>query len=458
MWKLFFAILIFATIIVLVFIIFQIALLGRFYRSNKINRTTELIYEVSAAIENQDIQNFIQDESLLVSNLEKISLDEEAAIYLYAKPLIITSNDKLLYSNTLIYKTISGGSFNKLEPTLIDEIWRKAKTTSYDKFYAIISVNPVPSFDQIQILSVESPKKEKKNKTRRTGPIEIEKIIKFFSIAILLFGVFMIGSGSYSMYQDSKSEGESNKPTIEIKEDAATEITLQISSNKELTKVTYHWNNEDEIEIDTKGKKKVEQKIEIPTGKNTLNIYAVDVNGKESTCQRQYTIQGDINVELKVEGNNIKITANGKEQLSYMTYRWDDDEETKVDINSMQTEQTIETPKGTHTLTVVMVDINNKTETKTQEVKGVTKPKVEITTDGSANFIINASDEEGIKKVEFVINKEEQYVLNLDQVLPLEQRKEFQYSYPLKDGENNLKVIVYNESNISETYEVVVRK
>ena len=160
MWKLFFAILIFATIIVLVFIIFQIALLGRFYRSNKINRTTELIYEVSAAIENQDIQNFIQDESLLVSNLEKISLDEEAAIYLYAKPLIITSNDKLLYSNTLIYKTISGGSFNKLEPTLIDEIWRKAKTTSYDKFYAIISVNPVPSFDQIQILSVESPTKQ----------------------------------------------------------------------------------------------------------------------------------------------------------------------------------------------------------------------------------------------------------------------------------------------------------
>lgn len=43
---------------------------------------------------------------------------------------------------------------------MIDEIWRKAKTTSYDKFYAIISVNPVPSFDQIQILSVESPTKQ----------------------------------------------------------------------------------------------------------------------------------------------------------------------------------------------------------------------------------------------------------------------------------------------------------
>ena len=37
-----------------------------------------------------------------------------------------------------------------------------------------------------QILSVESPKKEKKNKTGRTGPIEIEKIIKFLDEALYL--------------------------------------------------------------------------------------------------------------------------------------------------------------------------------------------------------------------------------------------------------------------------------
>lgn len=308
-----------------------------------------------------------------------------------------------------------------------------------------------------QILSVENPKKEK-NKTKRNGPIEVEKIIRVFSIAILFFGIFMIGSASYSMYQDSKSEGASNKPTIEIKEDAATEITLQISNNKELSKVTYHWNNEEEIEIDAKGKKKVEQKIEIPTGKNTLNIYAVDVNGQESTCQRQYTIQGDINIELKVEGNNINITANGKDQLSYMTYRWDDEEETKIDINSMQTEQTIETPKGTHTLTVVVVDINNKTETKKQEIKGVTKPKAEITTDGLEKFIIKASDEEGISRIEFSINNSDKYVLDLQKQLSLEQRKEVEYSYPLIDGENNLTVTIYNESGVSETYKILITK
>lgn len=309
-----------------------------------------------------------------------------------------------------------------------------------------------------QILSVESPKKEKKNKIKTSGPIEIEKILKFFSIAILLFGVFMIGSGSYSMYQDSKIANLSTKPTIYVQENSATEITLQITHDKALSKVTYHWNNEDEIEIDCEGKKKVEQKVEIPTGENTLNVYAIDVNGQEISYQKKYTIEGDINIELAVEGNNIKITADGKEQLSYMTYRWDDDEETKIDINSMQTEQTIEIPKGLHTLTVIVVDINNKTQSKEQEIKGVTKPKLEITTDGADNFIIKASDEEGIKKIEFIINETDKNMLNLDQVLPLEERKEFEYAYPLHDGENKLEVRVYNESDVSEVSKVLVRK
>ena len=124
----------------------------------------------------------------------------------------------------------------------------------------------------------------------------------------------------------------------------------------------------------------------------------------------------------------------------------------------MQTEQTIEIPKGLHTLTVIVVDINNKTETKEQEVKGVTKPTLNVTTDGSANFVINASDEEGIKRVEFIINETEKYALDLDKVYSIDQRKEFQYSYPLHDGENKLEVTVYNESGVSETFKALVRK
>ena len=198
--------------------------------------------------------------------------------------------------------------------------------------------------------------------------------------------------------------------------------------------------------------------MDLLTGKNTITIIAVDVNGLESKTQKQYEVQGDISIEFQAEGNNIKIKAEGNEQLSYLTYRWDEEEETRVEINNMQAEESIEIPKGLHKLTVVVVDINNKTETKEQEIKGVTKPKVEVTTDGSSNFIIKASDEEGIKKVEFIINETDKNRLNLDQVLPIEERKTFEYSYPLHDGENKLEVRVYNESDVSEVFKALVRK
>ena len=311
-----------------------------------------------------------------------------------------------------------------------------------------------------QILSVESPKKNKKNRTGNNTPIEIEKIVKFFAIVMIVFGIFMVGTGSYAMYQNSKLSGNSANPTIYIEDTTATEITLKITHNKELSKVTYRWNNEDEIEIDCNGKKKVEEKIGIPTGKNTLYVYAIDVNGLEGKTQKQYTLQGDIDIVINSDGKKITIDAEGKEQLSYMTYRWDDGEETTIEIGDIKTTQTINSiPAGQHTLTVVVVDTNNKTETKEQEVKGVSKPKVNVTTDGSSKFIIKASDEEGIKKIEFILNETDKNVIHLDQVWASpEERREFEYAYPFKEGENKLEVRVYNESDIVEVFKAKVKR
>ena len=308
-----------------------------------------------------------------------------------------------------------------------------------------------------QILSVENTKKTKKKRSNNGAPIEVNKIVMFFAIVMLIFGIMMTGTGAYAMFQNSKISSESMKPTIAI-EQTATELKIQVTHNKELQKVTYNWNNEEPTELDCEGKKNVEVTIDIPTGKNTLNIYASDIQGLEANSTTNYNILGDINIEFEVVNSNIKVKAEGKEELSYMTYRWDDEEETRIDIGDIETEQTISVPSGLHTLTVAVVDINNKTETKEQEVKGVSKPKVEITTDGSANFIIKAEDEEGIKKVEFIINETDKNMLNLDQVLPIEQRKQFEYAYPLHDGENKLEVRVYNENDVSEVFKALVRK
>ena len=335
------------------------------------------------------------------------------------------------------------------------------------KPYGIISNSKSKEVNSLnQILSIDNNSgKSKKNKykepkVRNSGPIEISKIVRFFSIAILIFGIFMIGTGSYSIYKDAQ-EGESKtKPTINITQETpeSSELLLKVSHNKSLSKVTYSWNNEEATEIECDGKKSIEQKIEIPSGTNTLTIIATDINGLESKAERQYSIKGNIEINIENVDPKIKITASGNEELSYMTYRWDEEEEVRIDINDTQIEQLIDVPAGQHTLTVIVVDINNKTETKEQEVMGAKKPELKVTTDGSDNFVITASDEQGIKKIEFIINETEKNKIDLDKVLPLEQRKTFEYKYPLHDGENKLEVRVYNENDVVAIEKVKLTK
>ncbi len=308
-----------------------------------------------------------------------------------------------------------------------------------------------------QILSVENTQPKKKSKIKNNAPLEIQSIVRFFSIAILVFGICLIGTGSYSMYKEAGKEEEKTKPVIYVEQTTETEVLLRVTHDKELASVTYDWNEEGATQVPTNGKKEVETRIEIPTGTNRLKVYANDKNGQEIEYEKVYTLESDININIEPEGNNLKVTANGMNQLQYMTYRWDDEDETTVEIEGNEVEEMIEIPRGLHTLTVIVVDINNKTETKEQEVNGVTKPKLEVTTDGES-FLIKASDEDGIKKIQFIINEEEKYMLDLEAQLSPEDRKEFEYAYPLHDGENKLQVTVFNNSDITETFKALFIK
>lgn len=306
-----------------------------------------------------------------------------------------------------------------------------------------------------QILSVENTSKNKK-KVKNNGPVEIKSILKFFSICLIVFGIFLIGTGSYSMYEELNKADENTKPTISVEETSETEITIKITHDKQLSKVLYSWNDEEEKEIQTNSRKEVEQIIEIPTGENTLKITATDINGQESVYQKEYTRIGDINIEITKENGQVKITATAKNNISYITYRWDENEETKIDINSKETEQLINVPEGLHTLTVIAVDENNKTETKEREVEGVSseeKPKIEITADTQGeNFIIKVSDENGLDKIEFLIDETHESSQNLNGT------KEIEFTYPIHEGTTKIKATVYNIYGITETSAKMYRK
>ena len=314
-----------------------------------------------------------------------------------------------------------------------------------------------------QILSVDnsSKVKVKKEKIRNDygsnkGPLEIGTIIKFFSIAILVFGVFMIGTGSYSMYKEMTSGGSNTKPVIYVETIQETQILLKITHDRPLSKVTYKWNEEQETEVKTNGKREVETTIEIPEGTNALTVYATDEKGQEIEYKKVYTIDEAITINVTNEGNQVKVEAKGMNELTYMTYRWDEEEETRIDINDTQTEQLIDAPEGLHTITIIVVDENNKTKTFEQKVEGVIKPTLDISTDEQGNFVMKASDQKGIKKVEFIVDEKDKYLIDLEKILPVEERKEFEYRFPVHEGQNKLELIVYNEDDVTETSRVSI--
>ena len=133
-----------------------------------------------------------------------------------------------------------------------------------------------------------------------------------------------------------------------------------------------------------------------------------------------------------------------------MTYRWDEEEEKRIEANGTSIEEEIDAIKGLHTLTVIVVDENNNTDTKVQKINGVSKPKISLGVDDTKeHFVIMTSDDEKLEKVEFKLNQDDEvYELNLGN----QNTKELNYRVPfeLQSGENIIEVTVYNSNNISE--------
>lgn len=302
-----------------------------------------------------------------------------------------------------------------------------------------------------QILSTNMPQdKGKKNRSNKIGkPVDVRNVIKVFSIALILFSVCLISTAVYSIYEKNSSKQiAEEKPTISIENKTETTLLMKVMHKKNIEKVEYGWNDEQTNIINGNKRKYIEEKIEIPAGKNILKVKVTDENGNTIDYQKEYEINSNINLE--VVGNKIKITYSGDEEIAYMTYRWDEGEESTININSKEIKEEIDAIKGLHTLTVVVVDANNKTETKVQKINGVSKPKLTIDlNEDKTHFVIKASDDEGFKKIQIRLNQDDKqkYVIDVN-----DSQKEIDYEFPIeiKNGENLIEVKIFNVNDISE--------
>lgn len=285
---------------------------------------------------------------------------------------------------------------------------------------------------------------------KRNNPEDTKKIVLFFAISILIFGLILFGQGVYGVYKANENKvvkKEEKQTQIQLSQTDSGEVLITVESNIAISELIYNWNSDASQTISANGKTTMQETVTMPVGENTLTVKTIDVNGNEARKQDIFTLNVDKpEIVLTIVGSNLKISVNSKADLSYITYKWNSDNEEKIDMltyeDKTKLEKEIEIPKGKNTLLVTAVDIYENKSEKTQEIKGVTKPKSRPVIQGKYIFFEVTADEK-INMVEFVFN-DQNYVINSDVI---GDSKRVTYKMELKEGMNFLKIKTTTESN-----------
>ncbi len=274
-----------------------------------------------------------------------------------------------------------------------------------------------------------------------------DKIVHFFAVIMILFALGLIGVAGFNMYKNAQ---EKNKAVV-TKEEAQIEVVqeetqaiIKVTHTKAIEKIIYSWNSGKETTIKGTGEANLEEAIPLPAGLNTLHIKVIDIENGETTYEGEFTSESGadiLNPVIKLDvttEKKLRITATDETSLDFITYRWNDSEEVKVDANAednKKIEIDIEILKGVNDLTISAVDSNNNTTTETKSFTGLTKPEVTIVV--SADKLtaqVTVKHDNGIKEIKLTLNEVEYPV-------PIEGNpKEFAFNINLAQGQNKIVV------------------
>lgn len=278
----------------------------------------------------------------------------------------------------------------------------------------------------------------------------ISTIVKVFCVLIIVFSIALIGDSVYGIINSKpKLKDTPNVTTKAI----GMEATIKVVTEKPIKQFSYKWGQEDEKIVQGDGTVDMEITIEIPDGNNLLNITVIDYYGNKTDYQKQYinerSDKSKPTIEITVSGNSLNIMADDETELAYLTYGWNEEEVTRIDVDSESQDKThlqanVEVRKGQNTLTIVAVDKEGNKETKTQTIKGANRPTFDISTEGN-KLVVAAKDEEGISRIAITVDG----VTTDTGDTPINQ-KEVTARQEISAGEHTITITVTNMSGLKE--------
>lgn len=298
-----------------------------------------------------------------------------------------------------------------------------------------------------QILVMEN---KKKKRSRNTGPAEIENILKFFVIALIVFGVLFIGHGSYAIYKDAKGKDKKNLPILTM-ERVNDEVIIKATSSIIIKNLIYSWNTDEETKIPVDGTF-IEENVMLLNENGTLNVKIEDEKGRTVKYQKEFIIDGlDITkptIEIQEQGSNgtIKITATDETQMKNISYSINGSDEIKIDKSDAEDKiinYILKLQKGENKLTVTAVDSSGNFEIieKTIIVSGKTTMNLKIE---NGKLVVTAEDPDGIKDIEINLNGVTKSVKDINQ-------KSIKATLNIVEGTNNIRIKITNVNSLITT-------
>ena len=288
-----------------------------------------------------------------------------------------------------------------------------------------------------QILFTGSDKKD----------IDIANVIKFFSICIIIFGVMMITGGSYGMYKNAQATSTDNIPTVYM-ERISDEVVIKVENNINISELIYSWNNGEKT-ILLPESKTVEERIPLLNEDCVLNLQVVDKNGKKTSFTQEWKIEGiDIQrpiIEIQTDERQRIIIINAKDetQIDYITYKWNDEQEIRVEANvqnNKEIQKKIDMIIGENTLEIKAIDKAGNTIIEKKKIIISSTPKIKLRKDKDKLYI-TIEDEIGLQKVVVNVNGKEYSGDNLD-------RNSINLKVTLSEGNNIISISAINKNGI----------
>ena len=249
-------------------------------------------------------------------------------------------------------------------------------------------------------------KVNKTKKVKRVLPVNV--IVVFFALGIIILGICMISGSVYAKDKINEVVLASAKPQVDItRNDDDNTVEINVNHVRGIARIAYKWNNDEETVIDGNNRKNISEKIDLIGGENTLTVTIAEENGQSVTYEKKYQVGNIPVIKLEAVSNGVKLTATSEAKIENIVYNWDEGEEQKIEVGNTSYEGIINAPKGKHILHIKVVDENKMEAKKEQEVVGDTEPTVTVKpqfVDGKVAFVIEASDDEKLEKIEITHN------------------------------------------------------